>query len=89
MSYVDDEGDQDYRVEEEAAAKETTKGRKRRPKRGGKRSLLSSLDEEEEDMTVGDVFKLEQELNRENRKSMKVRKRTEVTPPPFGCRSYF
>uniref|UniRef100_A0A3Q2CBT9 Uncharacterized protein n=1 Tax=Cyprinodon variegatus TaxID=28743 RepID=A0A3Q2CBT9_CYPVA len=31
LSYVDDEGDQDYRVEEEAAAKETTKGRKRRP----------------------------------------------------------
>ncbi|XP_038132374.1 general transcription factor 3C polypeptide 3 isoform X2 [Cyprinodon tularosa] len=80
LSYVDDEGDQDYRVEEEAAAKETTKGRKRRPKRGGKRSLLSSLDEEEEDMTVGDVFKLEQELNRENRKSMKGRRHGSKLP---------
>uniref|UniRef100_A0A3Q2TMP9 General transcription factor IIIC, polypeptide 3 n=1 Tax=Fundulus heteroclitus TaxID=8078 RepID=A0A3Q2TMP9_FUNHE len=52
--------------------------------RSGKRSLRSKLkeeeEEEEEDMTVGDVFKLEMELNRENKRYMKGRRHGSKLP---------
>lgn len=84
LSYVDDKDDRDFNVEEEEEAKGVTKERKRRLRQGGKRGLKSKLEEEEEeDMTVGDVFKLEMELNRENRRLMKVRRQTKITLPPF------
>lgn len=90
MSYIDDEDDEDYQVDEEEEAKKMIKETKRRPKRGGKKrgkgslkSRLEEKEEEDEDVTVGDVFKLEMELNRENKKMMKVRKRTKVISSTF------
>ncbi|XP_021179650.2 general transcription factor 3C polypeptide 3 isoform X1 [Fundulus heteroclitus] len=88
LSYVDDEEDRDYNAEEEEETKEATKETKRRPRQGGrrsgKRSLRSKLkeeeEEEEEDMTVGDVFKLEMELNRENKRYMKGRRHGSKLP---------
>ncbi|KAM4710601.1 LOW QUALITY PROTEIN: general transcription factor 3C polypeptide 3 [Anableps anableps] len=88
LSYIDDEDDRDYNVEKEEAVKGMTKKRKKRLRQGGKRGLKSKLkgeEEEEEDdddnnMTVGDVFKLEMELNRENRKLMKGRRHGSKLP---------
>ncbi|MEQ2195250.1 hypothetical protein XENOCAPTIV_009639, partial [Xenoophorus captivus] len=87
LSYVDDQDDRDYNGEEAEEAKDMTKETKRRPRQGvkkvGKRSLKSKLEEEEadeENMTVGDVFKLEMELNRENRKLMKGRRHGSKLP---------
>ncbi|XP_027866986.1 general transcription factor 3C polypeptide 3 isoform X2 [Xiphophorus couchianus] len=80
LSYVDDKDDRDFNVEEEEEAKGVTKERKRRLRQGGKRGLKSKLEEEEEDMTVGDVFKLEMELNRENRRLMKGRRHGSKLP---------
>lgn len=84
LSYVDDEDDKDYFLDEKEAKKIETK---RRPKRGGKKrgkkslkSKLEEKEEEDEDVTVGDVFKLEMELNRENKKMMKGRRHGSKLP---------
>ncbi|XP_033471481.2 general transcription factor 3C polypeptide 3 [Epinephelus lanceolatus] len=94
LSYVDDEDDEDYKVEEEEGPKmemeveeeveETEKRPKRRGKggrgrRGRKRRDLDE-DGDEEDVTVGDVFALEMELNRENKKMMKERRHRSKLP---------
>ncbi|XP_023124161.1 general transcription factor 3C polypeptide 3 [Amphiprion ocellaris] len=88
LSYVDDEDDKDYNAEEE----EEEEGRKaeteKKPRRGGKRARRrrrrrtqeAEEEEEEEDMTVGDVFALEMELNRENKKMMKGRRHGSKLP---------
>uniref|UniRef100_A0A3P8ST79 General transcription factor IIIC, polypeptide 3 n=1 Tax=Amphiprion percula TaxID=161767 RepID=A0A3P8ST79_AMPPE len=86
LSYVDDEDDKDYNAEEEEE-----EGRKaeteKKPRRGGKRARRrrrrtqeAEEEEEEEDMTVGDVFALEMELNRENKKMMKGRRHGSKLP---------
>ncbi|XP_038572101.1 general transcription factor 3C polypeptide 3 [Micropterus salmoides] len=88
LSYVDDEGDEDYKVEEEERGKveveETEKKQKRSRKRGSKRRRKKKKEEEEEeeedDLTVGDVFALEMELNRENKKMMKERRHRSKLP---------
>ncbi|XP_070786830.1 general transcription factor 3C polypeptide 3 [Enoplosus armatus] len=96
LSYVDDEDDEDYKVEEEEKAEvaETEKkqrrggrglggggggggGRKRRRK---KKKEEEEEDEEEEDLAVGDVFALEMELNRENKKMMRERRHRSKLP---------
>ncbi|XP_037617972.1 general transcription factor 3C polypeptide 3 [Sebastes umbrosus] len=92
LSYVDDEDDEDYKVEEEGVGKveaeaeaevEETVKRKRRAGKGrrGRRSRKKrELEEEEEDLSVGDVFALEMELNRENKKMMKERRHRSKLP---------
>ncbi|XP_017281749.1 general transcription factor 3C polypeptide 3 isoform X2 [Kryptolebias marmoratus] len=92
LSYVDDEEDKDYNVEEKEGVKVKTDKTQKRPRRGGrsrgKRGVKSKLkeeeeqekEEEEEGMTVGDVFKLEMELNRENKKLMKARRHGSKLP---------
>uniref|UniRef100_A0A8D0AV15 General transcription factor IIIC, polypeptide 3 n=1 Tax=Sander lucioperca TaxID=283035 RepID=A0A8D0AV15_SANLU len=57
----------------------------KRPRRGGKggkgrRNKKKSELAEEEDVTVGDVFALEMELNRENKKMMKERRHRSKLP---------
>lgn len=100
LSYVDDEDDKDYVVENEQkpkvkaemasrrrkaagkGIKGKVKGRWREDKgEGGEEKLEEEENEEEEeggggeeDPSVGDVFALEMELNRENKKMMRVRK---------------
>lgn len=70
LSYVDDAHDKDYIADkEEWQAEETGK----RPRQQGKNK--SKAKEMAEDVTVGDVFALEMELNRENKKMMKVRRK--------------
>ncbi|KAF1371901.1 hypothetical protein PFLUV_G00274250 [Perca fluviatilis] len=85
LSYVDDEDDEDYKVEEEEEGKmevEKTEKRLRRGGKGGKgrRNKKKSELTEEEDVTVGDVFALEMELNRENKKMMKERRHRSKLP---------
>lgn len=91
LSYVDDEDDKDYDVKEEGRVKpEKTlmrpgRGERKRGKRGVKSRLggeeeQDDDEEEDEGMSVGDVFKLEMELNRENKKLMKVRRRKLLFP---------
>ena len=80
---MDDEDDKDYRVEEEVQAMEVGLSDRspRRRSRGGKGARRKKKDTEPEveleveDPTVGDIFALEMELNRENKKMMKVRRR--------------
>ncbi|XP_044044317.1 general transcription factor 3C polypeptide 3 [Siniperca chuatsi] len=84
LSYVDDEDDEDYKVEEEERGKvevevEETKKRQRQGGKGG-RGGRRKKKEEEEDLTVGDVFALEMELNRENKKMMKERRHRSKLP---------
>lgn len=68
LSYVDDAHDKDYIADkEELQAEEIGK----RPRQVGKKSEAKEM---AEDVTVGDVFALEMELNRENKKMMKVRR---------------
>ncbi|XP_042369236.1 general transcription factor 3C polypeptide 3 [Plectropomus leopardus] len=95
LSYVDDEDDKDYKVEEDERRKvevedqeeETEKKPKRRGRGGrgrkGRRNRnrkRRGLDEEDEDVTVGDVFALEMELNRENKKMMRERRHRSKLP---------
>ncbi|TDG96344.1 hypothetical protein EPR50_G00239210 [Perca flavescens] len=85
LSYVDDEDDEDYKVEEEEEGKMEVEKTEKRPRRGGKggkgrRYKKKSELTEEEDVTVGDVFALEMELNRENKKMMKERRHRSKLP---------
>ncbi|XP_076580191.1 general transcription factor 3C polypeptide 3 [Chaetodon auriga] len=88
LSYVDDEDDEDYKVEEEDRGKveveteETVKRRRRGGKRGRgcRKKKEEEEDEDEEDPTVGDVFALEMELSRENKKMMKERRHRSKLP---------
>uniref|UniRef100_A0A8D0AWQ8 General transcription factor IIIC, polypeptide 3 n=1 Tax=Sander lucioperca TaxID=283035 RepID=A0A8D0AWQ8_SANLU len=85
LSYVDDEDDEDYKVEEEEEGKMEVEKTEKRPRRGGKggkgrRNKKKSELAEEEDVTVGDVFALEMELNRENKKMMKERRHRSKLP---------
>lgn len=89
LSYVDDEDDEDYTEEKEERVKvelEVTGNRSRRGRKGGKgkgngrkgrqdEEEEEEENEDEEDPSVGDVFALEMELNRENKKMMRVRRR--------------
>ncbi|XP_056157326.1 general transcription factor 3C polypeptide 3 [Lampris incognitus] len=71
LSYIDDEDDKDFKVEA-VKFKE-----KRRGKRGrGRRKEVKEQEgeQEPENVTVGEVFALEMELNRENKKMMKERR---------------
>lgn len=79
LSFRDDEDDEDYKVEEEEEeerAKVQVLGKRGRRRSGKKRKRRGMMDMEEEgekdDMLVGDVFALEMELTRENKKMMKV-----------------
>ncbi|XP_036947633.1 general transcription factor 3C polypeptide 3 isoform X1 [Acanthopagrus latus] len=93
MSYVDDEDDEDYKVEEEGEAKvdvEVEVGVKKQRRRGkgggggwrgrGHRKRREENEEDEEDPSVGDVFALEMELNRENKKMMRERRHRSKLP---------
>ncbi|TNN46371.1 General transcription factor 3C polypeptide 3 [Liparis tanakae] len=91
FSYVDDEDDNDYRAEEEEKVRmEMTETKKREKRRGKRRSGRKKRDLEleleledadaEEDPTVGDVFELEMELNRENKKMMRERRHRSKLP---------
>uniref|UniRef100_A0A1A7X1H4 General transcription factor IIIC, polypeptide 3 n=1 Tax=Iconisemion striatum TaxID=60296 RepID=A0A1A7X1H4_9TELE len=84
LSYVDDEDDKDYEIEKEVKSNPERlprQGRKRRGKRGLSSKFKADEEEEEsEDVTVGDVFKLEMELNRENKKLMKARRHGSKLP---------
>lgn len=86
LSYVDDEDDEDYTEERVKVELEVAGNRSRRGRKGGKgkeKGHKGRKDEEEEeeenedegDPSVGDVFALEMELNRENKKMMRVRRR--------------
>ncbi|XP_076017992.1 general transcription factor 3C polypeptide 3 [Genypterus blacodes] len=71
LSYVDAEDDKDYQVEEDLKA--DTGVAKRRGK-GRAKGRKRKEEMEMENMTAGDVFALEMELNRENKKMMKERR---------------
>ncbi|XP_067439330.1 general transcription factor 3C polypeptide 3 [Thunnus thynnus] len=79
LSYVDDENDEDYKVEEDeekvGKAKAEVAEKRKRGGGGGEKE-----EQEAEDMTVGDVFALEMELNRENKKMMKERRNRSKLP---------
>lgn len=85
LSFVDDEDDEDYKVNEveeeklevEEKVKKKTQGRKGGRRRRRKREEEDFDDyDEEEDPSVGDVFALEMKLNRENKKMLKVRRKS-------------
>ncbi|XP_074520254.1 general transcription factor 3C polypeptide 3 [Halichoeres trimaculatus] len=95
LSYVDDEDDEDFKVEEELGRTAAMVGveeeelvkRLRRSGKGGRgrgrrkrRHVVEEDDDDEEDVTVGDVFALEMELNRENKKMMKERRHRSKLP---------
>uniref|UniRef100_A0A4W6ESG6 General transcription factor IIIC, polypeptide 3 n=1 Tax=Lates calcarifer TaxID=8187 RepID=A0A4W6ESG6_LATCA len=87
LSYVDDEDDEDYKVDEEEGEKAEVgleeKKQQRQAGRGGRgagRRRRRKKEEEVEDLTVGDVFALEMELNRENKKMMKERRHRSKLP---------
>lgn len=77
-SYVDDEDDEDYKVVgEKADMKMESEKKQRRGRRRGCRKQKKKQKEEDDDgenLTAGDVFALEIELDRENKKMMKVRR---------------
>ncbi|XP_061760706.1 general transcription factor 3C polypeptide 3 isoform X2 [Nerophis ophidion] len=76
MTYIDDKDDEDFTVDEEEEKSEVNvKGKKAR-----KKSRLESKYEENENMSVGDVLALEIELNRENKKMMKERRKRSKLP---------
>uniref|UniRef100_A0A3B3HR54 General transcription factor IIIC, polypeptide 3 n=1 Tax=Oryzias latipes TaxID=8090 RepID=A0A3B3HR54_ORYLA len=84
LSYVDDEDDKDFVVEDKGSDAKTGKGRKKH-QRGegcGRRTQKpkEEAEEEAEDVTVGDVFALEMELSRENKKHMKGRRHGSKLP---------
>ena len=77
MSYVDDEKDEDYQEKEVAcrAKRQGGRSRMRKKKEESEEEEEEVLEQREpgtEKPSVGDVFALEMELNRENRKMMKV-----------------
>ncbi|XP_022064081.1 general transcription factor 3C polypeptide 3 [Acanthochromis polyacanthus] len=88
LSYVDDEDDRDYNAEEEKEGRKAETEKK--PRRGGKQARTrrrrrkekkqEAEEEDAEDVTVGDVFALEMELNRENKKMMKGRRHGSKLP---------
>uniref|UniRef100_A0A1A8N1X5 General transcription factor IIIC, polypeptide 3 n=2 Tax=Nothobranchius pienaari TaxID=704102 RepID=A0A1A8N1X5_9TELE len=87
LSYVDDEDDKDFEIKVDKEVKikperSPRQGRKGRGKRGLSSKFKADEEEEEEseDVTVGDVFKLEMELNRENKKLMKARRHGSKLP---------
>uniref|UniRef100_A0A3B4Y0J7 General transcription factor IIIC, polypeptide 3 n=1 Tax=Seriola lalandi dorsalis TaxID=1841481 RepID=A0A3B4Y0J7_SERLL len=69
----------DKRRDERRAKLGLTEKRRRRGGRGGGRRRKRE-EEAEEDLTVGDVFALEMELNRENKKMMKERRHRSKLP---------
>lgn len=72
LSYVDDAHDKDYIADKvELQAEEIGKRPRQVGRQQGKKSEAKEM---AEDVTVGDVFALEMELNRENKKMMKVRR---------------
>ncbi|KAF7669991.1 hypothetical protein LDENG_00090390 [Lucifuga dentata] len=77
LSYVDPEDDKDYEVKEDLKAEiEETKRR-----RGGRGKGRRKKEEQKtENLSVGDVFALEMELNRENKKMMKERRHRSKLP---------
>lgn len=90
LSYVDDTKDEDYKVEQEVKEvnvdiaeevklkKKGTRGRRRNRR---KRMMEEEDDDDDEDNpTAGDVFALEMELNRENKKMMKERRNRSKLP---------
>ncbi|KAM9766534.1 general transcription factor 3C polypeptide 3 isoform 2-T2 [Menidia menidia] len=82
LSYVDDERDKDYTDEKDEGvkvkAKEKTRGKGR--KREKPKQKMEEMEEADGDVTVGDVFALEMELNRENKKLMKGRRHGSKLP---------
>ncbi|KAM6893514.1 general transcription factor 3C polypeptide 3 [Xenentodon cancila] len=88
LSFVDDENDEDYVAEDDKGRKAKTEEKeKSQLVRGGRRGARrkKQLDgaedaEDVEDLTVGDVFALEMELNRENKKFMKGRRHGSKLP---------
>ncbi|GAA6216172.1 general transcription factor 3C polypeptide 3 isoform X1 [Lates japonicus] len=87
LSYVDDEDDEDYKVDEEEGEKAEVGLEEKKQRRGGRggrgagrRRRRKKKEEELEDLTVGDVFALEMELNRENKKMMKERRHRSKLP---------
>ncbi|XP_068165370.1 general transcription factor 3C polypeptide 3 [Antennarius striatus] len=85
LSYVDDEDDEDYKVEEEEREKvgveEAEKKWKQRAKGGRGRGRRKKKDQDgDEDLTVGEVFALEMELDRENKKMMRERRNRSKLP---------
>ncbi|XP_024153735.1 general transcription factor 3C polypeptide 3 [Oryzias melastigma] len=87
LSYVDDEDDKDFVVEEKSSEAKSRKARKKRG-RGKERARRrqkpdkeeEEQEEEEEDVTVGDVFALEMELNRESKKHIRGRRHGSKLP---------
>lgn len=80
LSYVDDEDDKDYVAVEVGKAEEMEEKPTRGGRSRGRRKKQKREEEEAEDVSVGDVFALEMELNRENKKMMKVRRRSRRLP---------
>ncbi|XP_030611893.1 general transcription factor 3C polypeptide 3 isoform X2 [Archocentrus centrarchus] len=77
LSYVDDAHDKDYIAEKEEWKPEK---KEKRPRPVGRRKGKNKKKAEEEDVTVGDVFALEMELNRESKKMMKGRRHGSKLP---------
>ncbi|XP_005748128.1 general transcription factor 3C polypeptide 3 isoform X1 [Pundamilia nyererei] len=78
LSYVDDAHDKDYIADkEELQAEEIGKRPRQVGRQQGKKSEAKEM---AEDVTVGDVFALEMELNRENKKMMKGRRHGSKLP---------
>ncbi|XP_034030217.1 general transcription factor 3C polypeptide 3 isoform X2 [Thalassophryne amazonica] len=78
LSYADDENDEDYRVDQEEETMEPVKTKKRKSG-GGKLVRQKKKKQEVENVSVGDVFALEMELNRENKKMMKRHNRSKLS----------
>ncbi|XP_029353094.1 general transcription factor 3C polypeptide 3 [Echeneis naucrates] len=78
LSYVDDKDDEDYKVDEEGEEEELGLVEKKQKGRGVGRK--KKKEEVTDDPTVGDVFALEMELNRENKKMMKERRHRSKLP---------
>ncbi|XP_028985790.1 general transcription factor 3C polypeptide 3 [Betta splendens] len=91
LSYVDDEDDEDYKVAGDKAETEVemeakvARKKRRQGRRGGRRKKkLQEEDDDDdgegEDVSAGDVFALEMELNRENKKMMKGKRQHSKLP---------
>ncbi|KAM4602084.1 general transcription factor 3C polypeptide 3 [Polymixia lowei] len=75
LSFVDDEHDMDFKMDKKV------EGVERKPRKRGRRKRKEVEEElEAENPTVGDVFALEMELNRENKKMMKERRHRSKLP---------
>ncbi|XP_026158025.1 general transcription factor 3C polypeptide 3 [Mastacembelus armatus] len=81
LSYADNEDDDDYKVEDENLEADVEDKSPRRGRRGKRGAWSKELkDNEAQDLSVGDVFELEMELNRENKKMMKERRHRSKLP---------